>query len=118
MRGGIGLSVLMVVVLAIDLSGLSGFATEIQPLQVVSLRIDGLTCGACVKDVKAALAKVSGVSSVEILVGKKWVFFSDYANARATVTFDSPKADIESLVKAVEAASTPLSTYKARLLEQ
>ena len=69
------------------------------------------------KDVKASLAKVFGVSAVEITVGKKWVFFSDYTNARAVVTFDPEKAGVEALIKAVEAASNPLSAYKARMIE-
>lgn len=89
-----------------------------QGSQTVTLGIDGMTCGACVKDVKASLAKVPGVSSVEITVGKKWVFFSDYADARALVTYDPEKAAVDLLVKAVEAASNPLSTYKARVLEK
>ena len=89
-----------------------------QRSQTVTLHIDGMTCGACVKDVKAALAKATGVSSVEITVGKKWVFFSDYADARALVTFDPEKAAVGLLVQAVEAASNPLSAYKARVLEK
>lgn len=66
----------------------SGFAG--QGLQRVTLHIEGMTCGACVKDVKAAL--VPGVSTVEITVGKKWGFLSDYADARALVTYDPDKA--------------------------
>lgn len=87
-----------------------------QGAQSVTLDIDGMTCGACIKDVKASLAKVPGVSAVEIVVGTKWVFFSDYADARAIVTYEPEKAGVESLVKAVEATSNPLSAYKARVL--
>jgi copper chaperone CopZ len=94
----------------------SGFAGEPQRIQTVTLHIDGMTCGACVKDVRASLAKVPGVSAVEITVGKKWVFFSDYADARALVTLDMEKAEVQALIKAVEAASNPLSAYKARVL--
>jgi mercuric ion binding protein len=68
--------------------------------------------------VKGSLAKVPGVSAVEITVGKKWVFFSDYADARASVTFDPQKTGVDALVKAVEAASSPLSAYKARVLQK
>lgn len=96
----------------------SGLAAESQGVQTVTLQIDGMTCGACVKDVKAALAKVPGVSAVEFAVGKKWIFFSDYADARASVTFDPEKAGAEALIKAIEAAGSPLSAYKARLLEK
>lgn len=103
---------------ALSLVGLQGFAAEPHALQTVNFQIEGMTCGACVKDVKAALIKVAGVSAVEITVGKQWLFFSDYANARASVTFDPEKAGVESLVKAIEAASSPLLAYKARLLKE
>ena len=103
---------------ALSLVGLQGFAAESQGLHTVTLRIDGMTCGACVKDVKAALGKVAGVRAVEINVGTKWVFFSDYADVRASVTFDPEKTGVETLVKAIEAAGSPLSAYKARLLKE
>jgi len=96
----------------------SGHAGEPQGLEMVTLRIEGMTCGACVRDVKASLVKVPGVSSVEITVGKKWGVFSDYEDARALVTFDPEKAGVDVLVKAIEAASNPLSAYKARVLEK
>ncbi len=96
----------------------SGLAAENQGGQTVTFQINGMTCGACVKDVKAALGKVSGVSVVEVTVGKKWIFFSDYSDARASVTFDPEKAGVEVLVKAIEGAGSPLSAYKARLVEK
>ncbi len=96
----------------------SGLAAESQGPQTVTLQIDGLTCGACVKDVKAALAKVSGVSAVEVTVAKKWIVFPDYSDARASVTFDANKVGTEALVKAIEGAASPLSEYKARLLQK
>jgi mercuric ion binding protein len=97
---------------------LSGLAGEPQGIQTVTLQIEGMTCGSCVKDVRTSLAKVPGVSSVEITVGKKWGVFSDYEDARALVTFDPEKAGVDVLVKAIEAASNPLSAYKARVLEK
>ena len=103
--------------MTLSLVGLQGFAAESQGLQTVTLYIDGMTCRACVKDVKAALVKVSGVSAVEINVGTKW-FFSDYAAARVAVTFDPEKTGVEALIKAIEGAGSPLSTYKARLLKE
>lgn len=84
----------------------------------MTLQIDGMTCGACVKDVKEALAKVPGVSTVEFRVGTKWVIFSDYSDTRASVTFDANKVGTEALVKAIEGAGSPLSAYKARVLEK
>ena len=102
----------------LSLVGLQGFAAESQRLQTVILQIDGMTCGGCVKDVKAALTKVSSVSSVEITVGKKGLFFSDYADVRAAVTFDPEKTSVAALIKTVESASISLSTYKARVLKE
>jgi copper chaperone CopZ len=98
--------------------GLQGFAAESQRLQTVTLQIDGMTCGACVKDVKAALTKVPSVSSVEVTIGKTWLFLSDYADACAAVAFDPEKTDVAALIKAVESASTAMSTYKARVLKE
>ncbi len=108
----------LVGIMTLSLAGLQAFAAESQGIQTVTLHIEGMTCGACVKDIETALTKVSSVSVVEITVGKKWVFFSDYANARAAVTFDPEKVGAEALVKAVAGASSPLSAYKARLLEK
>jgi copper chaperone CopZ len=116
MRRLVGRSLLLGTMM-LGMIAFSSLANEPQGIQTVTLQIDGMTCGACVKDVRAALAKVPGVSSVEIAVGKKWIFFSDYSDARALVTLDPEKAGADLLVKAVEAASNPLSAYKARVLE-
>jgi copper chaperone CopZ len=109
---------ILVGTMTLSLVGLQGVAAENQRLQTVTLQIDGMTCGACVKDVKAALAKVSSVSSVEITVGEKWLFFLDYTDVRAAVTFDPEKTGAAALVKAVETAGTALSSYKARVLKE
>lgn len=106
--------VVLISVLTMGVAVHSDLAAASQGSQTVTVQIDGLTCGACVKDVKAALTKVAGVSALEIMVGKKWVFFSDYADVRAVVTYDPEKAGVESLIKAIEATSNPLSAYKAR----
>jgi mercuric ion binding protein len=105
-------------IMTLGLSGLQTLATEGSGHQTITLRIDGMTCGACVKDVKAALSKVSGVSVVEITMGKKWVVFSDYTNVRASVTFDPERTGVEALIKAIEGAGSSLSAYRARLLEK
>jgi periplasmic mercuric ion binding protein len=107
---------LLVGVMMLALTEFHSLSAENQGVQTVTMQIDGMTCGACVKDVKAALAKVPGVSAVELRVGKKWIFFSDYADARASVTFDANKAGTEALVKAIEGAGSALSVYKARVL--
>lgn len=101
----------------VSLAGFHGLVAGGQSQQTVTFQIDGMTCGACVKDVKSALTKVAGVSAVEITVGTKWGVFSDYADARASVTFDPEKAGVDSLIQAIEGAGNPLSAYTARLLK-
>lgn len=107
---------IVVGVVTVSLAGFHGLVAGSQSQQTVTLQIDGMTCGGCVKDVKAALAKVSGVSEVGLSTGKKWIWFPDYSDARASVTFDPEKTDAEALIKAVESVSSPLSTYKAQLI--
>ncbi|MDF0672952.1 MAG: heavy-metal-associated domain-containing protein [Nitrospira sp.] len=109
----------LVVIGAVILS-LTGFQERVaasSSQQTVTLLIDGMTCGGCVKDVKAALAKLPGVSAVEFTIAKKWILFSDYADARAVVIFDPEKSGVEVLIKAIEGASSPLSAYKARQVQ-
>ncbi|MBX3325562.1 MAG: heavy-metal-associated domain-containing protein [Nitrospira sp.] len=101
----------------LSLAGFQELVAASSSQQTVTLQIDGMTCGGCVKDVKAALAKLPGVSAVEFTIAKKWILFSDYADARALVTFDSEKTGLEVLIKAIEGASSPLSAYKARLVK-
>lgn len=111
-------AMIVIGVVTVSLAGLQGVAAGSQSQQTVTLQIDGMTCGGCVKDVKAALAKVPGVSGVDLTVGSKWVVFSDYSNARAAVTFDPEKTGVEALIKAVEAASNPLFKYRAHLRDK
>lgn len=111
-------SVVLIGAMTVGLVMSSLLAAESQGLQTVTIHIDGMSCGACLKDVKAALAKVPGVSAVEFTVAKKWIFFSDYTDVIALVAFDPDKAGVEALVKAVEGASGSLSAYKARVLEK
>ena len=110
--------IVLIGAMTVGLGAPSGLGAEGPGLQTVTIHIDGMSCGACLKDVKAALAKVPGVSTVGFAVAKKWIFFSDYADARALVAFDPEKAGVEALVKAVEGASGSLSAYKARVLEK
>lgn len=100
-----------------DIESLS-LAAETTELQTVTLQIEGMTCGACVKDVRTAIQKVAGVKAVEMHVGTKWFFFSDYANAHAIVTIEPGETAVDDLKKAVEGASGPLSTYRARLVQE
>ncbi len=40
----------------VSLTGFQGLVADGQSQQTVTLQIDGMTCGGCIKDVKAALA--------------------------------------------------------------
>lgn len=84
--------------------------------QTVTLKVEGITCGSCVKDIRAALQKLPGVKTVEIKVGTKWGLLNDYTDTKALVTFDPGQTGVEALVRAIESASTALSTYRAHVL--
>ncbi|MDR4467224.1 MAG: heavy-metal-associated domain-containing protein [Nitrospira sp.] len=108
-------TVIVIGVVTVSLAAFQGLVAGGQSQQTVTLQIDGMTCGGCVKDVTAALAKVPGVSEVGLSMGKKWIVFPDYSDARASVTFDPQKTNVETLIRAVEAAGNPLSKYRAQL---
>lgn len=94
-----------------------GVAALAQEFQTVTLKIEGMSCGACVKDVKAALLKVTGVKEAEIKMGTKSLFFNDYSDAWATVTFEPGEATVKELIKPVEQAGGPMFAYKARPIQ-
>jgi Cu+-exporting ATPase len=60
-------------------------------LDNVTIKIEGMTCEHCVKRVHDALAKLDGVSSVDVKIGE------------AVVSYDSSKLDLEDIKRAVEA---------------
>lgn len=111
-------TLIVIGVVSVSLAGFQGVVAGSQSRQTVTLQIDGMTCGGCVKDVKAALAKVPGVSEVGLSTGTKWIIFSDYSDARALVTFDPQKTNVETLIRAIEAAGNPLSKYKAKVFDK
>ena len=111
-------TMIVIGVVTVSLTGFQGLVAGGQSQQTVTLQIDGMTCGGCIKDVKAALAKVPGVSEIGFSVGKKWVVFSNYSDVRASVTFDPEKADVKALIMAVEAAGNPLSKYRAQVSDK
>ena len=61
-------------------------------MQTVTLNIDGMTCGGCVKSVTRLLGGVEGVEKAEVSL----------ENKNAVVTFDESKTDADALVDAVE----------------
>lgn len=71
--------------------------------KTVTLAVPGMTCSACPITVKKALAKVAGVSKVEV----------DLAKLQAVVTFDDAKTTVAALTKATTEAGYP-STVKSK----
>ena len=68
----------------------------------VKLSVKGMTCAGCVKNVQAALEKVSGVTKAEVNLEKN----------EAAVTYEKGKTTPEDLVKAVEKAGYKCSLKK------
>jgi mercuric ion binding protein len=71
--------------------------------QTVTLNVSGMTCPACPITVKKALAKVPGVSKVDVRFEKKQVL----------VTFDDAKTNTNALVKATTNAGYPSQPDKS-----
>jgi len=111
-------TMIVIGVVTVSLAGFQGLVAGGQSQETATLKIDGMTCGGCIKDVKAALAKVPGVSEVGLSTGKKWIVFPDYSDAHASVTFDPQKTNVDTLMRAVEAAGNPLSKYRAQLSDK
>ena len=61
-------------------------------MQTVTLNIDGMTCGGCVKSVTRLLEGVEGVEKAEV----------NLENKNAVITFDESKTDTDALIDAVE----------------
>lgn len=90
------------------------WAVEAPGLQTFTVQIDGMTCGACVKDIRSALLKIPGVNAVEFQIKKKGFFFLDYSDARAIITCEPGTTTVNALITAIEGASSLTSTYKAK----
>ena len=63
-------------------------------MQNVTLKIDGMTCGGCVKSVTRVLNELDGVAQADVSLEK----------AQAIVSFDENKVQPAALVEAVEDA--------------
>lgn len=59
-----------------------------------TFRVDGMTCGGCVRSVTNAVTRVAGVSRVEVSL----------ENKAATVEFDAAAVAPAAIVAAIEAA--------------
>jgi mercuric ion binding protein len=65
--------------------------------RAVRLAVDNMDCAACPLIVKQSLAKVPGVTKVEV----------SYARKTAPVTFDDAKATVAALIEATAKAGYP-----------
>lgn len=61
-------------------------------MQTVNLKIDGMSCGGCIRGVSTALAAVPGVTVEHVAVGS------------ASVSFEPDTASVEQLISAVARA--------------
>ncbi len=71
--------------------------------EVMTLKIEGWTCASCEKDIRRALLAVPGVHRADV----------SYSRGGAIVTVEHGRINPDQLLKAVESASTLLSTYRA-----
>jgi mercuric ion binding protein len=108
---------LRIILLAIAFAPVIAWGAD--SIEEVTLKVDGITCGSCIREIKSELLKVDGVKTAEIMVSKKkWIFFDDYSSARARIQMEQGKVTVEALVAAVERAGTPVSPYRATLVPE
>jgi len=77
-----------------------------QAADAITLKIEGWTCRSCEKDIRRTLLAVPGVKAAEV----------SYARGGAIVTTEVGRVSHDQLVKAVESASTLLSSYRATVI--
>ena len=68
--------------------------TPLQPIDIVSFPVDGMTCASCVNRITRFLGKVEGVEEAHV----------NLASESATVRFDPARVNVSDLVAAVDAA--------------
>lgn len=61
-------------------------------MQTITLGVEGMSCGHCVKAVEGAVKKLDGIASVEVSLESKNV----------TVTFDEGKVTTENIKDSIE----------------
>jgi copper chaperone len=60
-------------------------------METTVLKVNGMTCGGCVRSVQNVLESIQGVSSAEVSLEK----------AQATVTYDPAQADVNRMKEGV-----------------
>lgn len=103
-----------VCVISLVLWGASGVLAAVQEVpsaearageEMITLKIEGWTCGSCARYVRRALVAVPGVKGVEV----------SYARGGAIVTVEPGRVTAEQLVQAVERASA-LIPFRATVI--
>ena len=85
--------------------GLSGGAA-VAGESTVMLNVGNMWCASCPYIVKQSLARVDGVSSVNVFL------YEQTATATATVTFDAGRTDVAALMRATEEVGFPATVRK------
>ncbi len=81
-------------------------ASTDQSAETITLKIEGWTCRSCEKDIRRALLAVPGVKAADV----------SYPRGGAIVAVERGRASPDQLLKAVESAGTPLSTYRGSVI--
>ena len=63
-------------------------------MKTITLTVEGMTCGGCVKSATRVLEELSGVSQVEVSLEKH----------NAEITFDESQVNVAQLIEAIEDA--------------
>lgn len=63
-------------------------------MKTITLHVEGMTCGGCVKSVTRVLEEVDGVQSADVQLAAK----------TATVTYDESKVNVAQLIEVIEDA--------------
>ena len=91
------------------ISLLLGSAAAFAGEQTVKLAVEGMTCVSCPYQVRSALKKVDGVTSIDVTLAEK----------QAVVTYDDTKTNVAALTKATRDAGFPskLKTGEASVVK-
>lgn len=86
----------------------TGTAAEMDQknIEQVILKVEGMECKSCVKNIRKALLRVPGVISADV----------QFKEGRAAVAYEKGTVGEEQLVKAVESASDAMYTYTASVV--
>ncbi|MDO5074168.1 MAG: cation transporter [Neisseria animaloris] len=63
-------------------------------METINIKIDGMTCGGCVKSVTKVLKALNGATKAEV----------DLASSSAQITFDPAKVQTAALIETIEDA--------------